>query len=230
MIRLKKLMSIPAGIALMAFAMTASAQTVAPRLGVQLLTSGLTSPLTASSTGNVVARVVLDTTGSPEGVSINSLPFIVTLANGAAAGTLTNCTVVDEANPGTALSANTTGLVSGLNSVTLSPSLVMAAGTIRTLSLRCDTTAGLVSGGTFTFSMNTANVSATGVSTGLPAVVYVRGATPTPTPIPTPIPVPSVPSTGQGGDAPMNVALLLGSLGIAALGVLYTRKTVRATR
>jgi hypothetical protein len=220
------LMSMSVALSLFAFAATANAQAVAPRVAIQLLTSGLTSPLTASSTGNVMARLVLDTSGSPEGVRINSLPFILTTGAGAASGTLINCRAFNEAN-GAALSASTTaGLVAGLNTLSLTDPLVLPAGTVTTIQLRCDTTAGLVSGGTFTFSMNTANVSGTGVSTGLPAVVSVRGAVPV---IP-PVVIPGVPNTGAGGEAAQNVALLLGSLTLATLGILYTRKAVSQAR
>jgi hypothetical protein len=231
MFKSRLLMSIPVGLSLLAGVSTVSAQTIAPRVAIELLTSGLTSPLTASSTDNVMARLVLDTTGSPEGVRINSLPFILTTGNGAASGTLTNCTVVNENNTGVDLNAapgNGSGLVSGLNTIGFSSPLVLAAGTITTLQLRCDASAGLVSGGTFTFSMNTANVSATGVSTGLPAVVSIRGAVVPPVVIP-PF-IPGVPNTGAGGAAPMNWALILGSVGIAAVGFALTRKAAQASR
>jgi hypothetical protein len=220
-----KLMSIPVALSLFAVAFSANAQTIPPRAGIQLLTSGLTSPLVASSTGNVVARLVLDTSGSPEGVRISSLPFILSLGGGAAAGTLTNCRVFNESS-GAALSpSNSAGLVAGLNSIGLSESLTLPAGTVTTLSLRCDASSSLVTGGNFTFSMNTANVSATGVSTGLPALVYVRGAVPTPVPVP--VPVPGVPNTGAGGEVAVNLSLLLGSLGLASLGLFMTKKQVQ---
>lgn len=219
-----KLSSVALALSIFAIGISANAQSVQPRVAIQLLTSGLTSPLTASSTDNVMARLVLDTTGSPEAVRISSLPFILATGNGAASGTLTNCTIVNEANTGTDLSANSGGLVAGLNSINLSSPLVLAAGTVTTLQLRCDTTGGLVSGGTFTFSMNTANVAGTGVSTGLPALVSVRGAVPV-------VPViPTVPNTGAGGDAASNIALLLGSVTLASLGILYTRKAVEQAR
>lgn len=224
------LMSIPVGISLLAGVSTVSAQTIAPRLGIELLTSGLTSPINASSTDNVMARLVLDTTGSPEGVRISSLPFILTTGNGAASGTLTNCTVVNEASPSVDLNTapgNGVGLVSGLNTINLTSPLVLAAGTVTTLSLRCDAASNLVSGGTFTFSMNTANVSATGVSTGLPAIVSVRGAVP---PVVIPPIIPTVPNTGAGGEAAQNWALLLGSVTLAAVGFAFTRKAAQASR
>lgn len=222
-----KLSSMALALSMFAIAIGANAQTVQPRVAIQLLTSGLTSPLVASSTDNVMARLVLDTTGSPEAVRISSLPFILTTGNGAASGTLTNCTVVNESNVNSDLSGNSGGLVAGINSINLSNPLVLAAGTVTTLQLRCDATGGLVSGGTFTFSMNTANVAGTGVSTGLPALVSVRGAVPTVPVIPV---IPTVPNTGAGGDATANIALLLGSFTLATLGVVYTRKAVKQVR
>lgn len=225
MFRLKhKLMSATVGLSLLATAATVSAQTVAPRVAIQLLNSGLTSPLTASSTGAVVARLVLDTTGSPEAVRISSIPFILTTGNGATGSTLTNCRVASEASPTVNLNlapGNGVGLSSGLNSISLSSPLILAAGTVTTLDFICDPSAGLVNGGTFTFSMNTANVAGTGVSTGLPAVVSVRGAVP-------PVFIPTVPNTGAGGQMPQNIALLFGSIVLATLGVLVTRRAVAA--
>jgi hypothetical protein len=170
---------------------------------------------------------VLDTTGSPEGVRITSLPFILSTGNGAVASTLTNCRVVNESNTGVNLNTapgNNVGLSSGLNTISLNSPLVLNAGTVTTLDLICDPSAGLVAGGTFTVSMNTANVAATGATTGLPAVVTVRGAAPV---IP-PVVVPTVPNTGAGGAASLNWALLLGSFGLAALGFGITRKAVQA--
>ena len=220
-----KFMSIPLGLSLLAMAATANAQVAQPTVAIQLLSSGLTSPLVASSTGATIARLVLDTTGSPEAVRISSLPFALSLGNGAVASTLTNCRVVNEANTGTNLNTpNGSGLVSGLNTVTLDSPLVLNAGTVTTLDLMCDPSAGLVTGGTFTVSINTANVAATGNSTGLPAVVTVRGATPV---IP-PVVIPTVPNTGAGGEAPMNIALLFGAITMAVAGIALTRRTAQA--
>lgn len=221
-----KLMSIPVALSLFAMAATANAQTASPTVGIQLLSSGLTSPLTASSTGATLARLVLDTTGSPESVRIGSLPFILTVGNGAQASTLTNCRVVNESNTSVNLSTpagSSSGLVTGLNTITLTSPLIIAPNSVMTLDLVCDPSAGLVNGGTFTFSMNTANVAATGVNTGLPAVVTVRGAAPIP-----PVVIPTVPNTGAGGEAPMNVALLLGSITLASLGIVLARRTAQA--
>ncbi|MBX4199098.1 hypothetical protein KW800_02365 [Candidatus Parcubacteria bacterium] len=223
-----RFMSIPLGLSLLAMAATANAQVAQPMVGIQLLSSGLTSPLVASSTGATIARLVLDTTGSPEAVRISSLPFALSLGNGAVASTLTNCRVANESNSGVNLSTptgSTSGLVSGLNTVTLSSPLVLQAGTVTTLDLVCDPSAGLVTGGTFTVSVNTANVAATGNSTGLPAVVTVRGATPVVIP---PVIIPTVPNTGAGGDASTNVALLFGAITLAVAGIALTRKTAQA--
>lgn len=224
-----KLMSIPVALSIFAIAATANAQAVQPRVAIQLLTSGLTSPLVAESENATLARLVLDTTGSTEAVRITSLPFILSTANGADADTLTNCHVVNEANASVALSDDTDadGLVAGLNTITLDNPLILNAGTVTTLSLRCDPSEDLVAGGTFTFSMNTANVSATGVTTGLPAIVTVRGAV-----VPPIIPpfIPGVPNTGAGGEVATNLALIFGSLTLAAVGVAYTKRATERAR
>ncbi|MHB1330866.1 MAG: hypothetical protein ACYCY6_02780 [Minisyncoccota bacterium] len=228
MFRLKnKLMGATLLLSLFAMAAGVNAQTVAPRVAIQLLSSGLTSPLEENDEDAIMARLVLDTTGSTEAVRISSLPFILSTGSGAEASTIENCTVVNESNSSVDLSDESGGLVSGLNPMVLRSPLVLAAGTVTTLSLRCDITEDLVTGGTFTFSMNTSNVNATGVSTGVPAVVSVRGAAPTPVPVPVPVPVPGVPNTGAGGEVATNLALILGSIGTAGIGLLIARKTAR---
>jgi hypothetical protein len=228
----RTLMGFPVALALFAGAATASAQSAAPIVGIQLLTSGLTSPIVANTDDATVARLVLDTSGSAEAVRISSIPFILSTGNGAIASTLRNCRVVNEANDDVNLSTpagDSVGLTSGLNSITLSSPLTLAAGTVTTLDLMCDASAGIVSGGTFTFSMNTANVAGTGVTTGLPAIVTIRGAAPV-TPVPPVVVIPTVPNTGAGGEAAQNVALLLGSVALAAVGVAYTRKASAQVR
>lgn len=229
--KITKFIAFPAALALMATMAfgglwainSASAQTAGPRVAIQLLSTGLTSPLAASSTDAVVARLVLDTTGSSEPVRINSLPFILTNANGAVASHLQNCEVVNEANANTALSNGMT-MQSGLNNVALNSSLILQANTVTTLSLRCDVSGDLVTGGTYTFSMNTANLSAVGANTGLAALVTVRGAVVVPPVVNPPVVTPGLPTTGAGGEATQNIALILGSVILAIMGFGYAVK------
>ncbi len=229
MTNFKKFLALPLLVAVFAFSFAgaASAQLVSPQLGVQLLTSGLTSPLVANATSSTVARLVLDTTGSSEAVRISSVPFILTTGGGAIPSTLNDCVVWNEAGAGSALSTSNSSfaLSSGLNTANLTSSLILPANTVSVLALRCDVANNLVDGGTYTFSVNTANVAAVGVNTGLQAAVYVRGAT-----VPPVIPpvIPGLPNTGAGGEATTNLAIILGSVLVAGFALYTARKTVRA--
>lgn len=228
--KIRKLIAFPTALALMAvlgfgafgLAATANAQVGGPRVAIELLSSGLTSPLSASSTNNTVARLLLDTTGSTEAVRITALPFILTTGNNAVAADLYNCRVINESAGGAVLSSGVT-LQSGLNNIALNAPLVLAANTTTTLALRCDVENDMVSNGTYTFSMNTANLVATGATTGLPALVVVRGAVVVP-PVVNPPVIPGLPTTGAGGEAPLNIAMLLGSAMLAALGLSMARR------
>src|SRR3989344_8260077 len=155
----------------------AGAQVIGPRVALQFATNGLTNPLVASSSNAVIARLLLDTTGSTEAVRITSLPFNLITGNGAIASSLQNCRVFNEADLSTALNtptSSTTPMFAGINNIVLNSPLVLGTNTLTTLSLRCDVSSTLVAGGTYTVNMNTANVVATGASTGLPATVTVR--------------------------------------------------------
>lgn len=230
---IKKILALPIAVAMIAlgFAGSASAQTASPLLQIQLATNGLTSPLTAGGDDATVARLRLDTTGSTEAVRISSLPFILTTGSGAQADTLNNCRVYNEAAGTVALNdadANDT-LNAGLNNIALDSALVIPAGSQMTLALRCDIDEDLVAGGTFTFSMNSANVVATGVTTGLAAIVTVPGAAVIPPVVVVPpvvvIPTtPGMPATGADSDAAKNVALALGTVLLAGIGMTYSRK------
>jgi hypothetical protein len=223
--QIKKLMVLPVAAAVLAFgAGTASAQVVGPRVALQFATNGLTNPLAASSTNAVIARLLLDTTGSNQAVNISSLPFNIMTANGASAGSLQNCRVFNESNTSVALNsvASTTTAVEGLNNIAFLSPLVLQPNTLTTVSLQCDVNGSLVAGGTYTVNMNTANVVATGATTGTPAVVTVRGSVVIPPVVTVPI-IPGLPTTGASGQAAQNVAMLAASLLIASLGFSYLR-------
>ena len=224
--KINKLIVLPLAVATLALGSfgAASAQTIGPMVALQFGTNGLTNPLTASSSDAVIARLLLDTTGSTEAVRISSLPFNIVTGSGAIASSLQNCRVYNESNLSVALntpaSANTT-MFSGINNIAFNSPLILQPNTLTTLSLRCDVNGTLVSGGTFTVNMNTANVIATGASTGLPAAVTIRGAVVVPPVVTPPVYTPGMPTTGAGGEAAQNVAMLAASLLMATLGFSY---------
>lgn len=221
--QIKKFIAVPLAVATLTLSGwgIASAQVAGPRVALQFGTNGLTSPLSANADNAVIARLLLDTTGSTEAVRIASLPFNLVTGGGASAGTLQNCRVFNEADVNTALNttSTTTGLVSGINNIALNSPLVLAANTMTTLSLRCDIGSDLVAGGTYTVNMNTANVVATGASTGLPALVTVRGAVVVPPVVVTP--TPGLPATGAKNEVAQNLAMVVAALLMAGLGVSY---------
>ena len=222
--QIKKYIAVPLAVATLALSGwgMAGAQVTGPRVALQFGTNGLTSPLNANADNAVIARLLLDTTGSTESVRIASLPFNLVTAGGASAGTLENCRVFNETDVNTSLNNATGDLSSGVNNIALTNALVLAPNTMTTLSLRCDVGNDLVSGGTYTVNMNTANVVATGASTGLPALVTVRGAVVVPPVVVIPpVNTPGLPATGAADEVAQNLAMLVAALLMAGLGVSY---------
>lgn len=228
--KLNKLIVLPvaAVLALGTFG-SASAQTASPRLALQFGTNGLTNPLVANTSDATVARLLLDTTGSTEAIRLSSLPFNLVVGNGASASTLENCQVYNESASTVALNNETGALNAGINTITFNSPMVLAANTLTTVALRCDVTEDLVAGGTFTVNMNTNNVVATGASTGLPALVTIRGSVVVPPVVVPPVVVPPV-TPGMpvtGGESAQNIAMLAASLLIA--GLAFTSISARKT-
>ncbi|MBX4189426.1 hypothetical protein KW785_02420 [Candidatus Parcubacteria bacterium] len=244
MIRIKHaLATLPLSLALLAgsFAGVANAQTYlqssvsSPMLAVQLMTNGLSQNVGAGSQNATLAVVRLDTTYSGEDVRISSIPLILGTGNGATGASLQNCTIANANNTSSALNSGNnvpSSINSGLNSFTLDNPLVLPRGTVTTLNLMCNIGSGAVNGGTYTFSLNTANVVATGATSGQPAVVTVGTSVPNTGGTGTVgngtgTVYPGVPNTGAGGNAARNIALILGSLFTAALGLFYSRRYAR---
>ena len=224
--KINKLTVLPLALAIVAFGSIgqAGAQVASPRVALQFATNGLTSPLAASTSSSTVARLLLDTTGSTEGVRIATLPFNLIVGGGGNASTLNNCRVYNESSPEVALNSNNAvTMASGINSFVLNNALVLNSNTMTTLALRCDVASTLVSGSTYTVNMNTNNVVASGVNSGLPAAVSVRGGVVVP-PVVTPPFVPGIPSTGAGGQVAQNVMMLFASLLLAGLGFSYLKR------
>src|SRR3989344_3794156 len=120
MININKVLAVTLTAATMAMGTgIASAQVIGPKVALQFATNGLTSPLSASSSNAVIARLLLDTTSSTEAVRINSLPFNLITGNGASASTLNNCRVYNESDLGTALNttSSSTTMFTGINNI-----------------------------------------------------------------------------------------------------------------
>lgn len=242
----KKLIAIPMALAVvfaLGGASSAHAQVAAPAVQIQMLTTGLTSPLVASSTGATVARLQVNTTGSGEPVSISSLPFILSVANGALPSSLFNCQVFNESNPTVSLTASSSNVLSaGRNNIALNSPLILQPNTSTVLDLRCDVASNLVAGGTYTFSMNTSDLVATGTITGRQATVTVIGTTVNPgicsttgainfggalpCVFPT-VQTPGLPTTGASGNAPRNIAILMGTVLAAGMGFALRKTRIK---
>lgn len=222
--KLKNFIALPVAIATLALSASgAYAQVVGPRVALQFATNGLTNPLVASSEDAVIARLLLDTTGSTEAVRISGLPFNLVVANGAMPSTLNNCRVFNETNMSDALSSSnsSTSLVSGMNNIAFNQALILPANSLTTLALSCDVDSTLVAGGTYLVNMNTNNVVATGASTGLQAAVTIRGSVVVPPVVIPPTTTPTFPVTGAAGEAAEMAAMLVASVLIASLGYSY---------
>lgn len=224
--QIKKFLAVPAVLTVLALsASTVGAQVIGPRVALQFATNGLTNPLSASSTNAVIARLLLDTTGSTEAVRISSLPFNLVTGGGASASSLMNCRVYNESDLSTSLNtpaSATTTLFEGVNNISFNSALILQPNTLTTVSLRCDV-GNLTSGSTFTVNMNTANVVATGASTGIAAAVTIRGAVVIPPVVIVPPVTPGLPTTGAAGQTSQNVAMIAASLLMASLGFAYLR-------
>lgn len=217
---MKKTLIIPVLALLFAFAGSASAQTAGPSLLVQLQSAGVAPTISAGASNVTLANVYLDATRSTDDIRLASLPVALTTGNGGVATNLRNCRVVNSLSPGFPLNTGNnvvTSLSSGSNMITFDNAIVIPRGTAMNLLLNCNIDSTLVAGGTYQFSINTSNVAATAVSTGLPAVVGVGGVS-------APVVVPGIPNTGAGGAATMNILLIVGSLALVVLGFVYTRK------
>jgi hypothetical protein len=229
MTKLQKMFTVlPLSLALLASTMAgvASAQTY-PALSVQLLTQGLTQNAGAGTQNAIMAIARLDTTSSNEDIRISSLPLILTTGGGANGSSLQSCHLANANNISSPLSTSgnvPSALNSGVNTLALDTPLVLPRGSVTMLDLICNVSTTAAAGGSFTFSINTANVMATGVTSGLPAQVSI---TPGAVVIP-PTTYPGVPNTGAGGEAGSNIALIVGSLLVASFGYLYSRRYARA--
>jgi hypothetical protein len=221
--------ALPLSLAIMASGIgMASAQvTGAPLLSVQMLSSGLSTNVVPGSTNAILAAVQLNTAGSGDDVRISSIPLILTTGNGAFASSLTSCHIANANNISFPLDTNgnvPASLVSGLNNFNLDTPLVLTRNTVTTLDLICNMSSAASNGGSFTFSINSANVVASGNTLGTPAVVTVPNA-PIVIPI-TPV-TPGVPNTGAGGDAATNIALISAAIVVAFAGYVYSRRYAR---
>lgn len=233
---MKKNLAIPMAFALAIFAFAGvnptNAQTTVsqPSLLVDLVNTGVATSLVPGAQNTTVANIRLDTITSSDNIRLSSLPIILSTGNGGDASDLMSCTLVNAANPSVDLNSGnnvSTNLSSGTNTVTFDNALVISKGTVMNLLLNCDISASLTSGGTYQFSVNTSNVVATAVSTGLPAVVGVTRTTPPTVPPVIPPVIPGIPNTGFGGNATTNIMVILGSIVAAGLGLAYTRKLAR---
>ncbi len=218
---------LPLSLALLASTMAgvASAQTY-PALSVQLMTQGLTQNAGAGTQNAIMAIARLDTTSSSEDIRLASLPLILTTGGGAAGASLQSCHIANANNISAPLSTSgnvPATLNGGLNTFVFDSPLIIPRGSVTMLDLICGVSTSALPGGSYTFSLNTANVVATGVTSGLPATVSVApGAVYVP-----PTPLPGVPNTGAGGEASSNIALIVGSLMVAGFGYVYSRRYAR---
>ena len=224
---MKKTLTLGVAFALVAFfgISQANAQVATPNLLINLVPDNVVSNIAPGASNAILANVRLDATTSSDDIRLAYLPIILSTGNGARASDLT-CRTANSATPNNALNTGnnaSTTMSTGLNTITFDNPVIVARGTTANILVQCNVSSGLVTGGTYQFSINTNNVVATSATTGLPAVVGVM-RTPVVVIPPT---VPGIPNTGFGGNATTNIALILGSVVVAGLGLAYTRKLAR---
>lgn len=226
---MKKLLALPLAFALflaLGFGSAEAQMTTQPRLYVELQTEGVASTVNPGAQNVTLANVRLDATASSEDVRVTSLPLTLATGNGGNASDLSSCRAANAGSQSNYLNtgSNVGGTLNGgLNSITFDNALVIPRGTVVSVLVTCNTSSALSSGSNYQFSINTANVRATGASTGLWAAVGV-GRAPVGGTVPTPIP--GIPNTGAGNTT-TNLLLLTGSVVIAGFGLLYAKKFAR---
>jgi hypothetical protein len=238
----KKLLVAPltlAFVALVGFGpLSASAAGPVLLVGLNPLTVTQTGPAAAPNT--VFANIRFDAGLSTEDILVSRIPLTLNVGGGAFASNLLNCRVV---NQNTTFPLNSNGNVmngvssTNLNTFVLDNPLRVTAGTATIVSVMCDIAASNAIGNTYQFTINPASVVATsavsgafvtpgignGVIVGNGTSVTTSGSTGTVFPIVTP----GLPNTGAGGDATLNIALLIGALVVAGASIAYTRNVAR---
>lgn len=226
------------------FGFVAGVPTLSPSLGVTFNAI----PSVPTGTQNAILGVItLDGTGSGSNINVTSLPITIT-ENGATPANLTDCSLHNATSLATSLNTGNNAVSTlltngGVTTFTLDTPFSVPAGSGELLELTCNLSSATPTGSTITVSVAPSGIVASNASTGsfiTPAASMSNGsAEPTSgtveitapsssstgtTPVTTA--VPGAPNTGEGGNAPMNFALLAISAGVLLLGgsVLLLRK------
>ena len=212
-----------------------TAEAAGPTLLVGLNPLTVTQNGPSAVFGVTFANIRLDATPSSEDILVSSIPMSLSVGNGAVPQNLQNCRAVNQNNPGVPLNTGTNAMptvsANTLNTFTLDSPLRVAMGNAVIVSIVCDIAASNAINNTYQFTVNPANVAATSATTDTTVtpsagqgVIVGNGTSVVTTGGTGGVVVPTLPSTGDGGDATQNIALILGSLALLGAGIVYTRK------
>src|SRR3989338_1227430 len=205
--------------------------TFAPALSVTTPMLTVTGATTAGAQDVILANILLDAMRSGADIRLSSLPVTITASGGGSVSNLSDCRVRNSLTGNAALNSgvNVAGsLANGTNTITFDNTLTVAQGTALLLSVTCDVSAAASVGSTFQIGTIPGTIGATAANTGA-AVVPTGTVAGTLTSAGVPVVVlaattPGVPNTGEGGNAPLNMALLALSALAAILGVSFLRR------
>jgi hypothetical protein len=207
------------------FQFIAGTPILAPALGVMLNT---VQTVPTGTQNAILGIITLDGTGSGTNTNITSIPLTLT-ESGATPNDFTNCALRSATNFAGSLNTGTNAVGTpmnngGVTSFYLDTPFSVPAGSGQLMELTCNIASGTPIGSSVTVSINPANVLATNASNGssiTPTTSVSNGYTEpvsgtiaitaagTVSSVTTTTTTPGTPNTGAGGNAAMNIALLL---------------------
>lgn len=213
-----------------------TAEAAGPTLLVGLNPLTVTQNGPSATYGVTFANIRLDATASNEDILVSRIPLNLNVGNGASASNLQNLRIVNSANTSFALNTGGNAKFSvganSLNTFVLDTPIRVPAGSAVVVSLIGDIAPSNAISNTYQFTINPNAVIASsaltnsvvipsagqGVIVGGGTSVVTTGGTSGSTFVPT------LPSTGAGGEAGLNIALILGSLVVLGASIVYTKK------
>jgi len=189
----------------------------------------------------IIGIITLDATHSNQPVTLTSVPISVSAANGATLNALTSCNLTSSSGMALTTGGNAVAAITGSNTFMLDTPMVIQPGSGAIIVLRCNVSPATPVGSTLTVGFAPTSFQATasgspvtvmqglmangqaGTNSGI-VTVAPPGSTPSGTGTGTPA-NPGVPNTGEGGNAPLTLAILIVSLAVMLVGTRVAMRT-----
>jgi hypothetical protein len=190
----------------------------------------------------IIGIITLDATRSHQPVTLTSVPISVSASGGATLNALTSCMLTSSSGTTLTTGGNAVAAITGSNMFRLDTPLVIAAGQGAIIVLRCNVSSNAPVGSTLTVGLAPSSFQA--ISNGSPVTVMqgllstgqqgtnsstitiaaqgtgAGSGTGTGSPE-----SPGIPNTGEGGNAPMNYAILLSTLLVAIVATRFAMRS-----